>query len=217
MSNDIVSHPEVNLKNLSAKMIKIMSEVGYIHKKGYNEFHDYKYAGDSEVSAAFSKAMKNHNVFMYSSILERTCQAYERRGGKNSFLITVKLEVTFVDVDSGESKVCIFYGDGSDSDDKGVFKAITGAQKYALMKTFLVETGDDPEREKMQMEPKAVEKLKEEMRGNAAKGTAVLKNTWGNLSGAEKKALQGDMEEIKEMAKQVDNKRPEEEKIGETD
>ncbi len=29
--------------------------------------------------------------------------------------------------------------------DKGTYKAITGATKYALMKTFLLETGDDPE------------------------------------------------------------------------
>ena len=29
--------------------------------------------------------------------------------------------------------------------DKGIYKAITGANKYALLKTFLLETGDDPE------------------------------------------------------------------------
>ena len=29
--------------------------------------------------------------------------------------------------------------------DKGIYKAITGANKYALLKTFLLEKGDDPE------------------------------------------------------------------------
>jgi hypothetical protein len=29
--------------------------------------------------------------------------------------------------------------------DKGIYKAITGANKYALLKPFLLETGDDPE------------------------------------------------------------------------
>ena len=51
-----------------------------------------------------------------------------------SFLVTVKIQVTFVDADSGERFSSNFYGDGSDHDDKGVYKAITGALKYALMK-----------------------------------------------------------------------------------
>lgn len=136
-----------SLKNLAMKMIKIMQDVEYIQKTGFNSFHKYKYATDSDVAAAFSKAMRKHNVFMFSSILERSCDRYMTRGNKETFLITVKLEVTFVDADSGEQFTGTYFGDGSDSDDKGVYKAMTGAQKYALMKTFLVETGDDPERD----------------------------------------------------------------------
>ena len=32
-----------------------------------------------------------------------------------------------------------------DAGDKGIYKAIAGAQKYALMKVFMIPTGDDPE------------------------------------------------------------------------
>jgi hypothetical protein len=136
-----------SMKNLAIKMIRIMGDASYIQKTGYNSFHRYKYATESDVASAFAKALKDHNVFMFSSILERSCETYKTRGNKDAFLITVKLQVTFVDGDSGESYTGTFYGDGSDSDDKGIYKAITGAQKYALMKTFLVETGDDPERD----------------------------------------------------------------------
>jgi hypothetical protein len=31
--------------------------------------------------------------------------------------------------------------------DKGVYKALTGSEKYFLMKAFLIPTGDDPEKE----------------------------------------------------------------------
>lgn len=37
-------------------------------------------------------------------------------------------------------------GSGSTSDDKGSYKAMTGAFKYALRQTFRVPTGDDPEK-----------------------------------------------------------------------
>jgi hypothetical protein len=41
-------------------------------------------------------------------------------------------------------------GSGNDKNskgvgDKGIYKALTGASKYALLKTFMMETGDDPE------------------------------------------------------------------------
>ena len=137
---------KVKAKTLAQKMLLIMKDVAHIPKNGFNSFHKYKYASDTDVTAAFSKAMQKHGVLMLSSILERSSCIYKTRKGYDTFLVTVKLEVTFIDVDSGEKFTSIFYGDGSDSDDKGVYKAITGAQKYALMKTFLVSTGDDPER-----------------------------------------------------------------------
>src|SRR5699024_6730814 len=36
---------------------------------------------------------------------------------------------------------------GQDAGDKAVYKAITGATKYALMKVFMIPTGDDPEQD----------------------------------------------------------------------
>ncbi len=55
-----------------------------------------------------------------------------------------------LDVDSGESHVSTAYGQGQDKGDKGVYKAATGAEKYFLLKTFLIATGDDAEKESPQ-------------------------------------------------------------------
>ena len=133
------------MKNLAAKMIKIMEDVSYIQKKGFNAFQKYKYATESDVSTAFAESFKKNNVCMLTSVVERNCDTYKTAQGKDSFIVSVKMEVTFIDADSGESFTGTFFGDGTDSGDKGVYKAITGAQKYALMKTFMVSTGDDPE------------------------------------------------------------------------
>jgi hypothetical protein len=134
-------------KAIATKMLAIMNEVQYIQKTGHNKFHNYKYAKESDISEAFSKALIKHKVFMFSSIVDYGCKAYETKKGEHRFLVTTKLNVKFVDADSGESFESVFYGDGADSDDKGVYKAITGAQKYALLKTFMVSTGDDPEQD----------------------------------------------------------------------
>ena len=39
-------------------------------------------------------------------------------------------------------------GEGADPGDKAPYKALTGALKYALLQSFLLATGDDPEDER---------------------------------------------------------------------
>jgi len=196
----IEHHP---LKNLSTKMLAIMQSVGHISKQGVNQFHRYRYVTEADVAKAFSQALVQHGIFLFSSILERHCQRYQTRGGKEAFLVTVKLEVTFIDTDSGEHFSTIFYGDGSDSDDKAIYKAITGAQKYALMKTFLVASGDDPEKDEASHTTKAQatnasntsqppaqiskdekEKLLDHMHTKACQGTDVFRQAWQALKKA---------------------------------
>jgi hypothetical protein len=47
---------------------------------------------------------------------------------------------------SGESEDCQVLGEASDTGDKAAPKALAGAYKYFLRQTFLIETGDDPDR-----------------------------------------------------------------------
>jgi hypothetical protein len=57
----------------------------------------------------------------------------------------VVMAYTFSDVDSGEELVAKVAGQGLDTGDKAPYKAMTGALKYALLQSFLLSTGDDPE------------------------------------------------------------------------
>jgi hypothetical protein len=61
----------------------------------------------------------------------------------------VVMAYTFSDVDSGEEIVAKVAGQGLDSGDKAPYKAMTGALKYALLQSFLLATGDDPEDERV--------------------------------------------------------------------
>ena len=138
---------------LAAKMLNIMAKVGYLQKKGKNSAQNYNYLKEADVVQAIRGAMIEERVFMYTSVRRDNHTVYQTKSGSTQFLVSVTMDVKFVDVDSGESQVCTFCGDGADTGDKGIYKAITGAEKYALMKTFLIETGDDPEKESPE-EPK---------------------------------------------------------------
>ena len=71
----------------------------------------------------------------------------------------IEVEYRFVNVDNPSEFIDITtYGDGVDSQDKAPGKAMTYADKYALLKAYKIETGDDPDKEPSG-ELKAVKKI----------------------------------------------------------
>ena len=69
--------------------------------------------------------------------------------GEATRMARVVMAYTFADVDSGEEIIAKVAGQGLDPGDKAPYKAMTGALKYALLQSFLLATGDDPEDERL--------------------------------------------------------------------
>ncbi|MBT2215871.1 ERF family protein [Virgibacillus dakarensis] len=132
-------------KTLVKKLVKVMKEVQYIEKRGFNKFNNYKYATESDVAEKVREVLAEQNVIMLPDVTEHTTREHVNRKGNTEYIATVKVKFTFIDGDSGEELSIHSAGEGQDAGDKAVYKAITGAQKYALMKAFMIPTGDDPE------------------------------------------------------------------------
>ena len=58
-----------------------------------------------------------------------------------------KLVFRLFDTDTGFYEETTITGEGMDKGDKAGYKAYTGALKYYLANTFMVATGDDPEKD----------------------------------------------------------------------
>ena len=58
-----------------------------------------------------------------------------------------KLKFILTDIDTGYFEATVITGEALDKGDKAGYKAYTGALKYYLANTFLVATGDDPEKD----------------------------------------------------------------------
>lgn len=123
-------------KSLAKKLVKVMSAVGRIKKDGYNSFHKYNYVSEAAVLEEVRAALIEHNVFITQSV------EYANKDGEVTTVIIVN---TFIDGDTGETLSVKSAGQGKDTGDKGVYKAITGATKYFLLKNLMLPTGDDPE------------------------------------------------------------------------
>lgn len=123
-------------KQIATKVLRVMMDVKSIAKTGFNAFHRYKYVTDADIVAKIRASMiKNNLVCLPNQISCNTA----------GDICTLHIEYTLLDADSGEFIVSRVFGQGQDKGDKMVYKAATGAEKYFLLKTFLIPTDDDPE------------------------------------------------------------------------
>ena len=118
-----------------------MLEVGYVQKDGTNSFQKYNYASEANAIKALRPALVKNGLILLPSVEKSEMDSY----GNTTVHVLYKL----MDVE-GNFITFQMIGQGNDKNskgvgDKGIYKAITGANKYALLKTFLLETGDDPE------------------------------------------------------------------------
>jgi len=132
-----------------------MSAISYIQKDKVNDFHRYKYASEEAIKKALHKEFVTQGIMFFVDILNErrdVVQLTSKTGTRETAITTIGVKYTFVDVESGEEITGTFYGVGEDSGDKGLFKSITGAIKYILTTTFLIPTGNDPEKEEIKQE-----------------------------------------------------------------
>lgn len=131
-------------KSLVLKLSEVMGEVERVPKSGRNEFHRYDYATEADIVAAVRGGLASRGVMLIPSITK--CEWSERstKSGVTK-VATITVRFTFLDGESDQRIEFDGMGQGEDASDKAVYKAMTGAEKYALLKTFLIPTGDDPE------------------------------------------------------------------------
>lgn len=132
---------------LVAKLCQVMGAVEKIPKRGINEAFGYTYATEADVVEHVRKELADRNIFLLPSVERIHEREVVTRRGNKEVVTTVAIKYTFLDGDTGETLSFTMYGSGQDGGDKGIYKALTGCTKYALMKTFLVPTWDDPEQE----------------------------------------------------------------------
>lgn len=132
---------------LVTKLATIMGELGNVEKKGFNKAQNYRFVRESDVVAALVPLLAKNHIILHTSITSHDMRPlYQTGSGSQMWLTTITVDGTWIDGDSGETlPAATFMGYGADTGDKGIYKAMTGCEKYMLMKGFLISTGDDPE------------------------------------------------------------------------
>lgn len=137
-------------KTLHDKLVEVAAEVRNIEKGGTNEVQHYSFVQEADVVRKVWPEFIKRGLMFYpvhrriGPIVE-----YANNKGGASFLTTVESAWRLTD---GEDSITVAScGQGTDTGgDKGIYKALTGDKKYAVLQLLGIATGDDPENEPMQ-------------------------------------------------------------------
>ncbi len=127
------SKPDTGL-NIYQRLLAIMVDVEVVNKETKLVNNQYSYTSHDAVTAALHGPCVKHGVYVHSSIV-----SYKQEGNRTEVL----LGVTFVNADDPTQTVSSqFLGFGVDASDKGAGKAVSYALKMALLKGFMLESGE---------------------------------------------------------------------------
>lgn len=146
-------------KNIFEKMSLITDEIGVVEKNlnvAINKNASYKAVSERDILDAVKPIEKKYGVYSYpvereivdSDTLVKESEYNGATTKTNTLYMRLKTTYRFVNIDKPEEFIDITtYGDGLDTGDKATGKAMTYADKYALMKAYKISTGDDPDKE----------------------------------------------------------------------
>jgi len=123
--------------NIFQRILSVMSELDYIEKGSAKVNNQYRFVSHDKVTAKVHPLLVKYGIVVIPSV-----EVINQVGNRTE----VKLCVFFRNADVPEDGFFVYsYGYGIDNGDKGPGKAVSYAFKYAMLKVFCLETGDDPD------------------------------------------------------------------------
>ena len=133
-------------KDIYQALNEVMKDVGYVQKERSTGIN-YSYAGEVALIKAIRPHFVKHGIVIHPfAVKEVHGDAYKTKGGVNMNRATVVITYRIAHAPSGSFIDVTVTGEGADIGDKTFNKALTGAYKYALRQTLMIETGDDPDK-----------------------------------------------------------------------
>ena len=150
--------------NIYQRMLAVTADMQTVAKNLLVPAGGWKYraVSDTDVLNAVKPLEIRHGVYSYPAerrtISVDVLETEERRKDydtkqyetikKTQFVYRIETRYRFVNVDFPNEYIdVVSYGDGIDSADKAPGKAMTYSDKYALLKAYKIQTGDDPDQD----------------------------------------------------------------------
>lgn len=149
--------------NIYKKLLEIKKKVPYIKKdreKGNGLL--YSYATPEIVLGSINPLLNEAGIFLKTEVINcSTTRIFAKKKAIDVYinkqaesvvidvhetLFDLDLRFTWIDTEDGERDECLFSASGVNGDEKGLGSALTYAERYFILKTFNIPTGnDDPD------------------------------------------------------------------------
>lgn len=152
---------------IAAALVAVSDSVRYVGKSGENTFDKYSYAKLDDYVRATSDALRQQKVCVLTSVTSSESLPPRKTKSGNEEQV-VRLGITMRAIhESGQWAEVDAVGEGQDRSDKAIYKANTGARKYAIAQLFGLATSDNAEEELPEPKPQreVASKPKEETPG----------------------------------------------------
>lgn len=164
--------------NIYQKMLEVMKNIEYLNKDDRVEYKSTKYRAMSEekVTTTVRKELIKQGLVVFP---------IEQSVSQNGTITTTNTVYKMVNTENPEEFVILASsGQGADTQDKGVGKAMTYSFKYMLLRTFAIPTGEDPDKiSSDQLDDDAsiaeIKKLIEETETDTEKFLFAMSNKFG--------------------------------------
>lgn len=126
----------------------IQAGVGVIPKNGHMDFGKtkYDYVTNDDILLEITKLLQANHVIVRPNLLGMQTEARDIGANRTIPIVVVQLEQTYISTIDGSNFAIKVFGEASGTDDKGLRKAVTQAQKIANLLTFSIATGEpDPD------------------------------------------------------------------------
>lgn len=153
----MVEHSNICTLNIYEKLMCIMKEIPVVVKNlEVQQTRDktYKAVSERDILDAVKPLEHKYRVYSYpckreileSHLIESSNTYQGKETKKTSFMSRMETVYRFVNIDDPKQYIeTTVFSEGIDAQDKGSGKAMTYADKYALMKAYKISTGDDPD------------------------------------------------------------------------
>ncbi len=131
--------------NLRQKLVKVYTMIDHVEKSGRNTKQNYNFVKAADVLRSVRDAFATLGIYAETNYELLGTYDIKTNSGGNMHTATVKATIVLHDCDSPETMTISGLGDGADSGDKGIYKAMTGATKNALRNGSLMPDEADPE------------------------------------------------------------------------
>lgn len=150
---------EISKLNIYQKMLKATEKINKVAKNlkvDISKSSSYKAVSEADVLEAVKPVEVELGIYSYpvkreiieTQILDIVKEYNGSRSESKQLFMRLEVTYRFVNVHNPQEFVDITtYGDGVDTQDKAPGKSMTYADKYALLKAYKIQTGEDPDKD----------------------------------------------------------------------